>query len=508
MPGVGRRLVASVATVAVSAGAVLAAAGPAAATAPAVAQTTITVDAARPFGSLPRDFVGLSYEMRELSLGSFDARSGNLAQLFRTLGRSNLRIGGNTLDRDTLWVPAGQSPPQPLPPWVQNTVNPADIGRLGQFLAATGWKTEVGINVGRWDAELAADQSRTLFATLGRHLTAVACGNEPNAWKNHGYRPPSYGYQEYKQDFERCADVVGSNRIAGPDTSSPTSGMPKIEQFAQDEHARLAMLATHNYPLGGNATPAELLSPETGAAQLRKVASAVAAARAVNLPLRLDETNSAVGGGSVGASDTYASALWSLDYSLSMAQAGVSGLDFHGGLGVCSAPLYNGKFQHYTPICAANEADQRARIYTAAPEYYGLYLASSMGPGRFLPVTLASDRNVAAYAVRGDDGRTRLAVIQKDDTSAPAVSLAVNLGRASGTAEVIHLTGSSLGSKLGVAVQGASVDRRGHLPRRPGDRVPVRHGALSLNLAAGSAVLITLDGHCPGGATQTQPPRG
>jgi hypothetical protein len=475
-----------------AAAALLATAGSAAAAVPAPSQASVTVDTIRTGTALAADFVGLSYEMRELSMGSFDATTGNLVQIFKTLGTSNIRIGGNTLDRDTLWVPAGQQPPNPLPEWTKNVVTPADIARLGGFLRATGWQTEVGINVGRWDANLAADQSRTMFATLGRHLTAVACGNEPNAWKTHGYRPDTYGYADYKQDFERCAAIVGSNRIAGPDTSSPTSGMPKIEQFAADEKTRLTMLATHNYPVGGTATAAQLLSPETSAVQVRKVTGAVAAARAAGLPIRLDETNSAVGGGALGVSDTYASALWAFDYSLLMAQVGINGLDFHGGLGVCSAPLYNGKFQHYTPICPVNEADKAARIYSAAPEFYGLYMATRMGPGRFMPVSLTSDRNVTAYAVRGSDGKTRIALIQKDDTSGAPVRATVNVGRRGGTAEVVRLTGKSLGSKDDVRIQGAAVDRSGRLPHRAPTKVPVRKGTFSLDLPAGSAVMITL----------------
>src|SRR5205807_9943015 len=108
--GIRRRVLAGVA-----AAALLGGAGPAAA-APGDPQalTQVTVDGAHPYGSLPADFVGLSYEQRELSMGSFDARTGNLVQLLRNLGRSNLRIGGNTLDRDSLWEPAGQTPPDPL----------------------------------------------------------------------------------------------------------------------------------------------------------------------------------------------------------------------------------------------------------------------------------------------------------------------------------------------------------------------------------------------------------
>src|SRR4051794_5041363 len=95
--------------------------------------TTITVDQTNALTRLPADFVGLSYEMRDLASwctgdqpcpANFDARSGNLAALFRNLGQSNVRIAGNQLDRDTLWVPAGQQRPDPLPSWVQDVVTP------------------------------------------------------------------------------------------------------------------------------------------------------------------------------------------------------------------------------------------------------------------------------------------------------------------------------------------------------------------------------------------------
>src|SRR5262245_46791233 len=111
--GTGRR--ARRLTTAAAAVALVVAAGPAVAghASADVAGTTIAVDRAHPFGALPADFVGLSYEMRELSslcttgtcTGNFDAGTGNLVALYRNLGRSNVRIAGNQLDRDTLWVP-------------------------------------------------------------------------------------------------------------------------------------------------------------------------------------------------------------------------------------------------------------------------------------------------------------------------------------------------------------------------------------------------------------------
>jgi hypothetical protein len=464
--------------------------------APPAVSATVAVDPAHPFGALPADFVGLSYEMRELSFGGFDARTGNLTTLLRNLGRGNLRVGGNTLDRDTLWVPDGQPLPQPLPEWVQNVVRPSDIARLGQFLRATGWRAEVGINMGHWDAALAADQARTMSGALGRWLLGVECGNEPNSWVSKGFRPAGFGYPQYRPEWEVCAGLVGGDRLAGPDTSSPRSTAAWVTQFAQDEHARLRMLTAHNYSVPAGSDVTTLLSAQTVTNQLSSLAPQLAAAKAYGLPLRIDETNSAANGGIPEVSDSYASALWALDYSLLMAQAGHAGLNFHGGLGVCGAPLYNGKFQIYTPICAANAADEQARVYQAMPEYYGLLMATRMGTGQFLPVTVTTDRNITGYAVRGRDGRIRIALIEKSATDAGTVHIGLSIGTGSGTAGVVRLTGTSLTSSDGVAIQGATIDRRGRLSYRPAERFPVRGGHLDLDLAAGSAVVIALDGVC------------
>ena len=474
---------------------------PPAAPGAAPAQVTLTVDTAHPYGALPRDFVGLSYEMRELGVGNFDAGTGNLANLLRTLGPGNLRIGGNTLDRDTLWEPAGQPPPQPLPGWVQDVVRPADIARLGHFLDATGWHAEVGVNLGHYDASLATDEAKVLKSTLGSNLLGAECGNEPNDWAHNGLRTAPYGYTQYLPDWQACAAAAGSTPLAGPDVSSPTTTGAWVSQFAQAEKNRLSLLTIHGYSVPGGSTATQLLSPQTDTTETANVAQELAGARAAGLPIRIDETNSAAGGGITGVSDTYASSLWALDYSLLMAQDGFNGLNFHGGLGVCDAPLYNGKFQIYTPICAANAADEKAQVYTAAPEYYGLYLADHMGAGRFLPVKVSAGGsgtapNLTAYAVRGDDGKIRVAVIEKDATTAAPVSIAIRFtaGHTGATASVVHLTGKSLASAQGVQIQGASVDRTGRLPVRAADKVHIHNGALALPIASGSAELITVGG--------------
>jgi hypothetical protein len=455
------------------------------------ASTSITVDTRHSTGRLPADFVGLSFEMRELGIGNLDPHKGNMVSLFRTLGRSNIRISGNTLDRDTLWVPAGQQPPNPLPTWVQDVVRPTDIQRLDRFLGATGWKSEVGINLGRWDQALAADQARTMFSVLGDRLVAAECGNEPDQWVGKAFRPAGYAYPDYQKDWEGCAAAVGTKRIAGPDTASPRSAW--ASSLAADERANgLTMVMVHQYSMDPTGTIARLLSPATNTAQEDAVTPILTAATANHLPVRVDETNSAYGGGVNGVSNKQASALWALDYSLQMARLGLAGINFHGGLGVCNQPIWNGKWQLYTPMCAANSTDEAAQVYKAMPIYYGIWMARQLGPGRFLPVTVSTDRNINAYAVRGDDGRTRIAVIEKDDPSAGPVRLNLTVAGRDGTASVLHLAGTSLTAD-DTAIQGSTVDASGHLKPGKADRVRVHNGTLSLKVDGGSAALITLD---------------
>jgi hypothetical protein len=450
----------------------------------------ITVDPKHPAGRLPADFVGLSFEMRELGIGNLDPRKGNMVSLLRTLGPSNVRISGNTLDRDTLWVPEGQQPPDPLPGWVRDVVTPADIQRLGQFLDATGWNSEVGINLARWDPALGRNQAESLFSILGDRLVAVECGNEPDQWAGKGFRPTGFSYADYKKDWEMCATAAGNKRIAGPDTASPTSTW--ASSLAADEHAAgLKMVMVHQYSMDPTGTIAKLLSPATNTAQRNAAMPVLTAAKAQGLPMRIDETNSAWGGGIDGVSNKQASALWALDYSMQMAQLGVSGINFHGGLGVCNQPIWNGKWQLYTPMCAIDTADEAAQVYKAMPIYYGIWMARQMGSGRFLPVTVPAGRNINTYAVRGDDGRTRIAVIGKDDASTGPAHLNLKVGNGSGTASVLRLTGSSLNAD-DTAVQGGTVDRSGRLMPGKADKVRVRGGTLSLDLAGSSALLITL----------------
>jgi len=451
-------------------------------------RATVSIDAAHPGGRLASDAVGLSLEERELGIGNLDPAKGDLVQLFRTLGAGNLRIGGNTLDRDSLWVPAGQQPPNPKPDWVQDIVTPNDIKRLRGFLDATGWKAEVGVNVGRWDPALGKDQARTLQKVLGPRLRSIECGNEPDQWPGKGLAPAGFDYAQYHARWAACADVVGGSRIAGPDTAGTSSSW--AASLAADEGGRMNMLTVHQYAAGPDITIDKMLAPGQITSQLNSVATNLAAARRAGLPMRVDEANSAYSGGIDGVSNVYASALWVIDYGLSMAQAGLEGVNIHGGLGVCNEPIWNGKFQRYTPICASGTAYELAQVYQVMPIYYGIWMARRMGPGRFLPVTVSSATNLSAYAVRGDDGRTRIALVQKDATTDAPVHVTLHVGGGNRAAKVLHMTGEALASAA-TEVQGATVDPSGKLTPGKPDTARIAQGTLTIDVPSGSATIVT-----------------
>jgi hypothetical protein len=139
--------------------------------------------------------------------------------------------------------------------------------------------------------------------------------------------------------------------IVGPDAGHNQPAF--VATFAQDEAADpdITMLTDHEYPLsdcdGATNTISGLLSTSSNTAEKAAADSAVSGGVLDKVPAVMDETNSITCGGQSGVSNVFASTLWSLDYSLLLAQEGVQGADFHGGISGCGP---------YSPLCQAAAA--------------------------------------------------------------------------------------------------------------------------------------------------------
>ncbi|WP_329410268.1 glycosyl hydrolase family 79 C-terminal domain-containing protein [Nocardia vinacea] len=442
---------------------------------------TVTVEENSRFGLLPSDVIGLSYEARLLSDAiSFNIHDGNLAELYRLLGTGNIRLGGNSVDRKTFWR-SGDSSGAP-PAWATAAVTPSDIDRLAEFVHKTGWRVELAVGLGHLDPSAIADEARYAAGALGNQLAVLECGNEPNDFVK-DLRAANYGVAQYQSDFAACADAIGTTApLAGPNTTG--AYIPELKDIG----GRLSMITQHAYTLNrcrGDAGSAEDLLSVAADQELEKIATTLAVADELGIPLRLDESNSANCSGLPGVSDTYAAALWAVDYVLLMASHGVSGVNFHGSLGPCDSVSYS-------PVCADSQVSLRHGQFTVRPLFYGILFAHMMGTGVFERTSVASGRNLTAYAVRRDDGRTRVMLISKDSPAGPGIELTLHRGNADGIAELLYLRAPALNSTQNVTLQGSSIGPGGAFRLGAADRVTGKAGTYTFHLPAGAAAMVVL----------------
>jgi hypothetical protein len=266
--------------------------------------------------------------------------------------------------------------------------------------------------------------------------------------------------------------------FAGPDAAVKVDW---VEQFARDEGMDAVMLTAHHY-ITGQSNPA--VSIDLMLQEERKYQPALArlqaAAQAANLPYRLCETASFSGGGRVDVSDTFAAALWALDYLFVLARYGCSGVNMETGVN------HLGWISKYTPI-----GDDLAGHYTAAPEYYGLLAFAQSSDGTMVDVVHdATDSNFTAYAVRRANGETVVVAINKDANRAVALDIVAPAARSS--AHAVRLMGPALTAKSGITLAGSTVNADGTWQGETPERLPVSHGNVAIDVPAGSAALITL----------------
>jgi hypothetical protein len=181
---------------------------------------------------------------------------------------------------------------------------------------------------------------------------------------------------------------------------------------------------------------------------------------------RIEESNSVAGRGEAGVSDRAGAALWALDHMFTLAHDGAIGVNFHIANGDSRGP-----FAFYNAIDASVDAGGNFTT-TPKPVYYAMLLFARYAAGGLgLPVDLsgpaASDKtfNVKAWATRGDDGKTRVIVINKstNDGGGKIIISPTRKTRRPAELRVLHST-SGLHSGAGVAIQGETMRPDGTAP--------------------------------------------
>jgi len=440
---------------------------------------SIRLNAERPLRRISPDFMGLGYEASSVAMSGLLAASNRAyVRLVRNLGRQGvIRVGGNVSDYS---IYKADGPSASLPK--ATILSAENIRQLKTFLDATGWKAIWGLNLGGNDLNNAIQEARVVADTMGARLLALEVGNEPDLYVAAGHRKAPYDYAAWYAEYRRykaaIRAVLPNVPFAGPDLAGATEWMAS---FAHDEGKDVALLTAHHY-IAGQANPASTV--ELMLQEEKKYQPALARFQAISelsgVPYRLCETASFSGGGKAGVSDTFAAALWALDYLFVLASHGCQGVNMETGVN------HLGRISYYTPI-----SDDLAGHHGPAPEYYGLLaFAQFVGEEQIAVSCDANGINLTSYAVRLGGGRIRLAVINKDFGQDAAVEIAGPAAIMG--ARVMHLSAPSLSAADRITLGRAQVGKDGSWRGGRTDSVKVRGGKAQLSVAAGSAALVTL----------------
>lgn len=439
---------------------------------------------------IPKDFLGLSYESAQLAHPDyFSAENKSCAAFLRALGPGGvLRIGGNTSEY-AMWtpnpspaanaeIPQAVNPDQGHKPAPLTQTTPQSIRNLKDFVDLADWRVIYGLNLGKGTPEQAADEAAFVYQTLGQRLICLQLGNESDLFHKNGLRPPAYDYAAFAKDWQRFHDAVKKRvpraKFAGPDTAATAVW---VEEFARQFQYQIMLLSTHYYAEGPASDPSmniqRLLRPnprwEAGVAKIRL------AMQQSQLPFRLTKTNSCYGGGKAGVSNTFASALWSLDLMFQLVSFGASGVNFH-----------TGGYGWYAPVVGTV-----ANGFIARPEYYALLLFSQLVGGRMVQSqldTAEADPMFVCRTLKNAQGQLQTVVINKH--AQKDVRLTIQANHPAEHLTVQRMIAPTLEDEADTTLAGAPVGAGGVWQPSRIERIAQRNGMAECSIPAASAALL------------------
>ncbi len=447
---------------------------------------TVVVDSAQPGARVPRDFLGLSFEMADLSRIATYAHQGDLVALMRSLGPGVMRFGGISADTNTGWS-TGPSPPAP---WNTRPVGPQTMSGLGELARATGWRVILTVDLGHYDPGAAAQEARSAQAALGPALMGVSIGNEPDAYAGQHIRGSSWNFAAYRVQaaaYRRAISAAAPGvAFVGPDASSGVGPLSWVTDAARS--APPALLSDHFYPssrCGYTPTVSDLTSPRTRQSATDMFARLRTISHHSGLPLRLAETNNISCRGQPGVSNVFVSALWGVDYAVRAMASGLPGINLHSLIG---------EPRSYSPLVGSGRpALAQGQLY-AHPEWYALLMAHELLGDRPVRASVPQPHpGLVAHALLAPDGRVHIVLINFDPSGAEPLQVTLRAPGRLRSGSVLSLRAPSLRAVTGVRLGGRSVAPDGswtlpaHLPA-----MYRSSGTLSLSLAPGTAALVTL----------------
>jgi hypothetical protein len=404
---------------------------------------------------MPLDFVGLSYEVQQLSDPTFfSARNGGLIRAFKALSSNGvLRLGGNTSEF-AYWKPKTDAP-EPVRPRVREVegepkpryyaVTPEAVRNLSEFLQATGWSCLYGIGMGTNTPERAAEEAAFVAEALASRLQYFQIGNEADLFDRHLRDPKTWSAKTYVEEWLSLSRAIAARvpaaKFGMPDIAGRVEWLTEIaDQWNSIQSPPHVTTLSHHYYFGGPATNPDvnipnLLKPATMLKVQNTANIATAAASKMNARVRMTEGNTCYRGGKPGVSDVFAAALWSADFALLLASNNYSGVNLHGGTGKSVANSVGGSLPGDALLVANGETAEQIAThphpfytpiatfgsdYVLEPVAYGLKFAGAFSGGtllktEFSPKVETAGVNATAYAAKlPGGGKTSVIILNKE----------------------------------------------------------------------------------------------
>ena len=448
-------------------------------------QVSLTIPKEAMGPHMPIDFVGLSYEVQQLTDPSFfSAQNSGLIREFKALSSTGvLRLGGNTSEF-AYWKPTPDSP-EPEHPQTREVegepkaryyaVTAEAVRNLEQFLRATGWTCVYGIGMGTNTPARASEEAVFVAETLGDRLQYFQIGNEADLFDRHLRDPKTWSPKTYLEEWLTLARAIATRvpaaKFGMPDVASKVSWLAEIaDQWASIRNAPNVTTLSHHYYFGGPATNPDVNIPNLlKTATMQKVQNAAdiasAAAGKMGARVRMTEGNTCYRGGKPGVSDVFAAALWAADYSLLLASNNYSGVNLHGGTGKSVANSVGGSLPGDALLREQGETPEQIAAhphpfytpigtfgsdYMLEPVAYGLKFAGSFSGATLLKTEFstklqAADINATAYAAKLPGGQISVIILNKDANTDVEVEL--DFGTTSGAVETETLQAPALESR-------------------------------------------------------------
>ncbi len=434
----------------------------------------LSIDFNHPSYLIPSDYLGLSFEMTAIADSNyFNVDNLSFVRLIQNLGTGIIRIGANGVDV-MHW--SGQAR---KPSTTKYSIATTDMDRFSAFIHAVGWQTIVGLNFGSdFNPVIAGNEAKYVARSLGDLLYSFEVGNEADIYPTNGFRKSNYSVNDFNGEWEQYYYSVISaspgSALTGPAFAYNRSW---LSSFAKQENSRVKKLTIHFYQAGPATDPSininTILAPKADTA-INVFARAVKSiAGGAGLQYRISECNSIYDGGKNDVSNSFASALWAIDFMYLMAYQGCTGINFHGG--------NNGP---YTPIGLS------AGEFFAKPEYYAMLFFKNAAIGNLLPCKLnVSNENVSAYASQTADGKLYVSIVNKEPATQVAVT--VQTGTAAfHSVSLASLTAASLTATEGISFQGNTIQPDGGLSVSQVKQYSVVSSEVTINVGAASAMLL------------------